>query len=157
MGYQRTTEHVETYERDVEPAPATGRVETEAEEHYTVATDPYDERRDAAWRVGQFVYLLFGVVIALIAIRFVLLLLGANPDAGFVSFVYSVTNPLVAPFEGIFGSPELDTGYFDAASLVAIPVYALLGWVVGKVLDIALGETRTGVRARSRHVDTHIR
>ncbi len=157
MAYQRTTERVETFERDVEPAPVTPHVETEAEEHYTVATDPYDERRDAAWRVGQFVYLFFGVVIALIAIRFVLLLLGAEPDAGFVSLVYSVTNPLVAPFEGIFGSPEVDTGYFDPASLVAIVVYALVAWVIAKLLWILLGDTRTGVSTHTRSVDTEIR
>jgi hypothetical protein len=154
MATQRTTERVETYAREVEPGPAPV---VEAEESHVVATDPYDRRRDSAWRVGQLVFLVFGVAIALIAIRFVLLLLGANPEAGFADFVYSVTNPLVAPFEGIFGAPDLETGVFDPASLVAIVVYALLGWVVGKVIDITLGETRTGVSATTREHDTHVR
>jgi uncharacterized protein YggT (Ycf19 family) len=154
MAYQRTTERVETYERDLpaEPGPV-----VEAEERHSVATDPYDRRRDSAWRIGQLVYLLFGVVIALIGIRFVLLLLGANPNAGFTDFVYRVTNPLVTPFEGIFGAPNLETGVLDPASLVAIVVYALVGWVVAKVIDIALGETRTGVQATTREYNTHVR
>lgn len=154
MASQRTTERVETYERDARPEP---EPTVEAAERHVVATDPYDGRRDSAWRVSQLVFLVFGVAIALIAIRFVLLLLGANPEAGFTDFVYGVTNPLVAPFEGIFGAPNLETGVFDPASLVAIVVYALLGWVVAKVIDILLGETRRGVSATTREYDTDIR
>jgi len=151
MAYQRTTERVQTVHREAQPAPV-----VESEERHVVATDPYDARRDSWWRLNQLVYLVFGVVIALIGIRFVLLLLGANPDAGFTNFVYGVTNPLVRPFEGIFGAPNLDTGVFDPASLVAIAVYSLLGWVVAKVLDIALGETRTGVHADTREYESHV-
>jgi predicted cobalt transporter CbtA len=150
MAYERTTERVETVEHDRRPAAGPAG---EAHESRTVTTDPFDERRDSAWRVGQIVYLVFGVGIALIAIRFVLLLLGANPDAGFTNLVYSVTGPLVAPFEGIFGAPSLETGVFDPASLVAIVVYALVGWVSGKVLSIALGETRSATRTRTSRVD----
>jgi hypothetical protein len=45
--------------------------------------DPYAQRRGAASKVRQGVYLVFGVIEALIAIRFALRLLGANPEAGF--------------------------------------------------------------------------
>jgi uncharacterized protein YggT (Ycf19 family) len=149
------TERIERYD-DAELTPLDGHV-VEAEETSTVASDPYDDRRNAAWRVGQLAYLLFGIGIALIAIRFVLLLLGANPQAGFTDFVYTLTNPLVAPFEGIFGAPSLETGVFDPASLVAIVVYSLVAWVVAKLIDIVFGERRTGVRATSRSVDTRVR
>jgi uncharacterized protein YggT (Ycf19 family) len=127
------------------------------EDVHAVATDPYDARRDGAGRVAQLVGLIFGMVIALIGIRFVLLLLGANPDAGFTSFIYSVTGPLVAPFEGMFGTPDTGTGVVDPASLVAIVVYALVAWVVTKLAWLALGESRTGVHTHSRSVDTEIR
>jgi uncharacterized protein YggT (Ycf19 family) len=154
MAYQRTRERVERTDEDARP---TQRTVVDAEETYTTASDPYEDRRNAAWRIGQLVYLIFGVVIALIAIRFVLLLLGANPNAGFTDFVYDVTGPLVAPFEGIFGAPDVETGVFDPASLVAIVVYSLIAWVVAKVIDISLGETRSGVRSSSRSVDTRVR
>jgi uncharacterized protein YggT (Ycf19 family) len=153
MTYQRTTERVDPDDPGLVPA---DRRVVESEETSTVTSDAYGERRNAAWRVSQLVALIFGVGIALIAIRFFLLLLGANPDAGFTNFVYSVTNPLVAPFEGIFGAPNLETGVFDPASLVAIVVYSLVAWVVAKLIDIAMGETRTGVRSRSRSVDTRL-
>lgn len=154
MAYQRTTDRVE---RRLDLDAPVEHTTVDAEEAHSVATDPYEGRRDSAWRVGQLAYLIFGVGIALIAIRFVLLLLGANPNAGFTDFVYSVTNPLVAPFEGIFGAPSLDTGVVDPASLVAIVVYSLLAWVVAKVIDITLGETRTGMRTSRRSVETRTR
>ena len=154
MAYQRTTERVERV--DEEPA-QTQRATVASEATHTTATDPYEDRRNAAWRVGQLAYLIFGVIVALIAIRFVLLLLGANPNAGFTDLVYSLTGPLVAPFEGIFGAPDVESGVFDPASLVAIVVYSLIGWVVAKVIDISLGETRTGVQSSSRRVDTTVR
>ena len=46
----------------------------------------------------QLVYLVFGLIEGLIAIRFVLKALGANPTAGFAEFIYGITGPLVAPF-----------------------------------------------------------
>lgn len=154
MAFQRTTERRTALHEEpvVEPAH-----ETTAETAHTVSTDPYDDRRDAAWRVSQLVWLVFGVGIALIAIRFVLLLLGANPDAGFTDFIYTVTNPLVRPFEGIFGAPDLETGVFDPASLVAIAVYSLLAWIAAKLVDILAGDSRTAVETRSHGVDDHIR
>lgn len=154
MGYQRTTERrtVTREEPAVEPVH-----DVSAESAHTVSTDPYADRRDAAWRASQLVWLIFGVGIALIAIRFVLLLLGANPDAGFTDVIYTLTNPLVRPFEGIFGAPNLETGVFDPASLVAIVVYSLLAWVVAKLVDILAGESRSAVETRSRSVDDHLR
>ena len=153
MAYQRTTERhsVSHGEPTLDPAH-----DVTEERTRSVSTDPYSDRRDAAWRVSQLVWLVFGVGIALIAIRFVLLLLGANPDAGFTDFIYTVTNPLVRPFEGIFGAPDLQTGVLDPASLVAIVVYSLLAWVVAKLVDILVGESRSAVETRSRSVDDHV-
>src|SRR6187549_2350300 len=73
----------ETVTRRAEPvaAVASERIET-------IATDPYDRRRDTALRVQQGIYLIFGIIEGLIAIRFVLRLLGANAAAGFASLIY---------------------------------------------------------------------
>ena len=156
MVHEQRTERVRTSATEV-ATPVRDTPAVVAEEQHTVTTDPYEERRSGASRLVQLVSLAFGVVIALIAIRFVLLALGANPDAGFTSFIYGVTGPLVAPFEGIFGAPSTDVGVFDPASLIAIIVYSLVAWIVAKLLWIALGETRTGVRTSSRTVDTELR
>src|SRR6478609_2357189 len=49
------------------------------------------------------VWYILGVIEILLAFRFVLKLLGANPNSGFVDFVYSVSGVLTAPFDTIFG------------------------------------------------------
>jgi uncharacterized protein YggT (Ycf19 family) len=127
------------------------------EDRATVAADPYDGRRAAASKIVQAVSLLFGVVIALVAIRFVLLLLGANPDAGFTSFIYGITGPLVAPFEGMFGAAQTGNSVLDPASLVAIVVYSLLAFLVTKVIWLLLGDERLALRTHSSSIDSEIR
>lgn len=84
--------------------------------------------------VARIVYVIVGIIEALLAFRFVFLLLGANSAAGFVDFIYRLTDPLVAPFYGIF--PEVSTrglsqqATFDPATLVAMAVYGLVGWAI---------------------------
>ncbi len=80
------------------------------------------------------IYLVFAVVDGLIAIRFVLKLLAANPQAGFASFIYGVTAPLVAPFNGLLGNPSASAGYqLEVTSLVALLIYALIGWLLTRL------------------------
>jgi hypothetical protein len=78
----------------------------------------------AAAIVGFFV----GVVDILIAARFLGKLLGASAQSAFVSFIYTVSGPLVAPFQGIFGNGGSKANSFETADLVAIAVYAVIGW-----------------------------
>lgn len=85
---------------------------------------------------ARIVWFIVGVIDALIAIRFVLLLLGANHDAGFVDFIYSVTNVLIAPFIGIFGTPAYGQSVFDISSLLAIVIYTLIGWGIVKLISL---------------------
>jgi hypothetical protein len=66
--------------------------------------------------VSNILYILFGLLEILLAFRFVLLLLGANRDSGFVSFVYALSAPFVAPFYGIFPNVAYGSAYFDPAT-----------------------------------------
>ncbi len=76
------------------------------------------------------IWLIVGIVLVLLALRFVLLLLGANPDAGFTQFIYAVTAPLMVPFTAVFGETVLDQSVFDWSTLLAMAVYALIGWLL---------------------------
>ena len=121
------------------------------------AYDPYADRRRASSKLVQAIYLVFGIVEALIAIRFVLKLLAANPAAGFATFIYGLTAPLVAPFVGLFGAPQAGGSVLEFNALVALVVYALVAWLVAKVVWLLVGESRsavvsdtTDVRARPR-------
>jgi len=90
-----------------------------------------------ALRLTQIVYLVFGVIEALILIRFALKLLAANPDAAFTSFIYQLSGPFVAPFQGVFPSPATQSSVFELASLLAIIVYMLLAALIVRIIWLA--------------------
>ena len=68
--------------------------------------------------------------------RVALKLLAANADVGFVRFVYGVSAPLVAPFQGIFPTPAGNGSVVELSSLVAIAVYAAVAWAIVRVVSI---------------------
>jgi hypothetical protein len=138
------------YERGTRPVMTAERSEA-------VVSDPYAHRRGIAYKVSQAIYLIFGIVEALIIIRFVLRLLGANAEAGFASFIYRASTPLVAPFVGLFATPQVNGMVLELEALVAIVVYGLVAWGLAKLAWLLMGETRSGVRTRSRTVDTDSR
>jgi hypothetical protein len=105
-------------------------------------------------RLTQLVYWLFGLIEGLIAIRFVLKALGANPSAGFAEFIYGITGVLVAPFMGLFGNPQAQGSVLELNSIVALIVYALLAWLIGRLVWILAGDTRSAVTTRSTSVDS---
>src|SRR6266851_7926860 len=103
--------------------------------------------RTAVYREGgyntraiQAVWWIVGFVDVLIAIRFVLKLFGANP-APFVRFMYDVTWPLVAPFHGIFNTVQESRSVLEPESLVAIAIYALIGWGIVSLIRLLTGSS----------------
>lgn len=86
--------------------------------------------------MSRIVWYIAGFIIALLAIRILLLILGANRDSGFVDFIYALSGMFAAPFAGIFPAPTYGQFFFDTASVVAILVYALVAWGVGKLFTI---------------------
>jgi YggT family protein len=147
----------ETTERVVTQRVAGGQIapglQTHESEVYT--DDPYAPRRLRVVKLQQAIYLVFGILEGLLGIRFVLRLLGANPDSGFGSFVYGITGPFMWPFANLFGEPSFGGSVIEWNALVAIIVYALLAWVLVKVAWLAAGETRSGVRTSrvNRRID----
>lgn len=135
---------------EVAPAAAVDQVEA-------TAYDPYAGRRRSTHKVVQAIYLVFGVIETLIVIRLVLKLLGANPDAGFAAFIYGVTAPLVAPFVGLFGTAQAGGSVLEPHSIVALIIYALVAWLVAKIIWLLLGETRSAVTTSSTNVRTRTR
>jgi YGGT family len=78
--------------------------------------------------VSRVIMFVFGVIEVLIAIRFVLMLLGANAEAGFAKMIYGVSGVFMAPFAALFDTQQAGGSVFEWSSLVAIAVYALVAW-----------------------------
>jgi len=87
-------------------------------------------------RGARIVWLVLGIVEALLIMRVVLKALGANPAAGFSQLVYSLTAPLVLPFQGIFPTPATSRSVLELSALVAIVVYALIAWGIVRLIAI---------------------
>lgn len=91
--------------------------------------------------VANGIWFLIGALEILLALRFIMKLLGANPASGFVDFIYSISRFFAAPFQGIFSSPTSTSGdvvgsVFESATLVAMLIYLLLGWGLIKLLTL---------------------
>jgi hypothetical protein len=89
------------------------------------------------FRAAAIVGFVVGVVDILIAGRFLGKLFGASTQSAFVSFINTVSGPLVAPFQGIFGNGGSKANSFETADLVAIVVYAVIGWGLVMLIRIA--------------------
>lgn len=81
------------------------------------------------WTATRVIALALTVLETLLLTRFALMLFGANASQPLVSFVYGITEPLVRPFQGIFGQPE-GPPTVDLAALLAVVFFLLLGALV---------------------------
>ena len=109
-------------------------------------------------KLTQTIYFIFGLIEALLVIRFVLKALGASAEAGFAQFIYGVTGPLVGPFLGLFGTPQgASGGTLELHTLIALVIYALVAWLLAKAAWLAFGERRTASVARTEAVETRVR
>ncbi|MHB1485339.1 MAG: YggT family protein [Saccharofermentanales bacterium] len=86
-------------------------------------------------RVSQSVVgAIFGVIEVILAFRFIFKLFGANPDNGFVSGIYSITEFISDLFEGIFPKASTDgavaKAVFEPGTLIAMVIIALLFWLI---------------------------
>lgn len=93
-------------------------------------------------RVIHIIYFLTGALALLLLLRVLLLLFGANPSNEFAQFIYNLSQPFVAPFDNLFGTPELGKQVLDINSLVAIVAYAILAWLLGRLIWLIGSRTR---------------
>ena len=99
------------------------------------------------FRAAAVVWFVVGIVEIFIAARFLGKLFGASVQSAFVNFIYQVSAPVVAPFTGIFGDTGSKTNTFETASLVALVVYAVIGW--GLVVLIRIVTAPKGAKPAS--------
>lgn len=91
------------------------------------------------YRGTQIVWYILGLIEVLLLFRFVLKLLGANPDAGFSSFIYGATYIFAAPFLNVFRITYVEGSIFEWTTLLAMLVY----WVIatGIIKLFLMGKT----------------
>jgi uncharacterized protein YggT (Ycf19 family) len=97
-----------------------------------------DEHTWGAAMARRIVFYLLDVLEALLAFRFFLALLGANPASPFVQFIYMASEPFVYPFRGIFPQVSAQGAVLEWAVLLAMVVYAVVAWGIGRLIWILM-------------------
>ena len=96
----------------------------------TRTTDPATPATTASlWTTSRLVALVFSVLETLLLVRLTFKLFGANTAQGFVAAIYGITEPLVAPFRGIFAQPDGTLG-FEIAALLSIVFFMLVAALI---------------------------
>jgi hypothetical protein len=97
----------------------------------------------------QVVWYILALIEILLGFRVALQFLGANTRNIFTLLVYSLSEPLVAPFFGIFGVTRVvDRSTIEWTTLFAMIVYVFLAWAIVKLLFIIKPVTPTEVEQK---------
>lgn len=106
----------------------------------TVTQEPVDDTPTTARGqavLTNVIWVLDGLLLILLAFRFVLALAGANPANAFANFIYTVSYPFVAPFFGLFSYHyHYGISRLEGYTLVAITVYLVAGWLLAALVNI---------------------
>jgi uncharacterized protein YggT (Ycf19 family) len=88
--------------------------------------------------VERLIWFSTAVLISLLSIRFLLALMGANPDSYFANFIYEATEPLVSPFYGLFSEDKfiIKETRLELNTVAAIAIYTLVAGAISKLLSI---------------------
>lgn len=121
--------------------------ENRVSETRTSQSEPEREQRIFSFKVTQLVWLLFGVLEALIALRIGLKLIGANPESPIVALIYGFTYLFLFPFEGLVASPTMGGMVLELSSMFAMLIYGLIAWAIERVVWLVLYRPRGPVVA----------
>ncbi|MGQ0604541.1 MAG: YggT family protein [Anaerolineales bacterium] len=145
------SEPVDRHEEVVERQQA-GYAEREA-----VVVDEVAGRRAGLSRVTQLIWLLAGLLEALLALRLFMRLIAVNPDAPFAQLVYGFTAPFLLPFQSLIGTPSVGDAALEITTIFAMIVYALIAWALAALFNVLFARSYATSRTVHRRIDTDIR
>jgi hypothetical protein len=111
----------------------------------SVQQEPEREQRIFTFKITQLIWLFLGILEALIALRIGLKLIGANPESPIVALIYGLTFLFLFPFEGMVATPATGSMVLELSSLFAMLIYALVAWVVERIVWLIFYRPRGSV------------
>jgi YGGT family len=101
-----------------------------------------EEARTVKYAIGKlndFLQWFVAVLEVTLAIRFLLRLIGADPNNMFAGFVYALTEIILFPFVSIVHDPSLRQNQaFELSTLIGMAIYYLIFWAVRRFLRILI-------------------
>lgn len=119
--------------------------ESEITEVKSVRREAGLSQRFFSFKATQIILLSFSVLEALIALRIILKLIGANPGNPLVALIYGVTSLFLIPFVGLVNSPTIDGMVLEISSMFAIVIYALIAVAFEKLIWLLSSRPRSPV------------
>ena len=99
-----------------------------------VDTSDVQQRRVFTFKATQMIWLLFGILEALLGLRIFLKLIGANPANPFAAFLYKLTELFVFPFVGLPSTPAVGNMVLEISTFIAMLVYGLIAWAAERLV-----------------------
>lgn len=92
----------------------------------------FARRSSLLYWIVRSIYWFLGILELLLGVRFLLRLLGANPENQFARLIDRLTAPFLAPFSSLFVSPTSEGGgsVFDLNIIIAMIIYAILAYLL---------------------------
>ena len=100
----------------------------------SVQSEPERELRIFTFKATQLVWLLFGILETLIALRILLKLIAANPASPIAALIYAFTDLFLFPFAGLTATPAFGGMVLELSSLFAMLIYGLIAWAIERTI-----------------------
>jgi hypothetical protein len=113
------------------------------------------EQRVATFKATQMIWLLLGLLEAVIALRVVFKLIAVNAANPFATLLYNVTNLFVAPFASLTSAPAAGGMVLEISSIIAMIVYLLIAWGIERIVHVLFYRPRGPVSVRQTIVSDH--
>lgn len=112
-------------------------------------------QRFATFKATQMIWLLLGLLEAVIALRVVFKLIGVNANNAFATLLYNVSGLFVAPFASLTGAPAAGGMVLEISSVIAMIVYLLIGWALERIVYVLFYRPRGPVSVSQTSVAQH--
>ena len=110
----------------------------------SVQREPERERRIFTFKATEMVWLLFGILEALIGLRILFKLIAANPNSPIAALVYRITDLFLFPFAGLTVTPSAGGMVLELSSIFALLIYALIAWALARMIWVIFYRPRGG-------------
>ena len=128
---------------------------TDYKEVKTTAHEAGQAQRFATFKATQLIWLLLGILEALLALRVIFKLIGVNPANTFATLLYKVTDIFVAPFASLTGAPSAGDMVLEISTIIAMIVYALIFWAIERIVYVLFYRPRGAVSVKQTTIAEH--
>jgi uncharacterized protein YggT (Ycf19 family) len=128
---------------------------TDYRETRTTQHEAGQGQRVATFKITQMIWLLLGLLEALLGLRFIFKLIAVNAANPFAALLYKVSDFFVAPFASLAKAPAAGGMVFEVSTILAIIIYLLIGWAIERIVYVLFYRPRGPVSVRQTTVAEH--